>query len=255
MRHTTWMTASAVFFGLASVLATPDTAAACRLGIGDRVWQDNNGNGIQYPGEPGINGVRVTISPGFFANPLDETSFVTSVVTANGPGEFGAGYYLFNGVRCDTDYTIAVDASTLPAGVQPTLVRVGADSALDYEIDCRLVRDFSNYAITPHTDTPKKLVSLLFYLPEDESMKALGTSLYAPIDPNFRCEGRKHHAFGAFKRITTMPYLPNTLFGFFKTDNAFHGVERIEMPRIQRDSVLYNIYVRNVGRRSPATQA
>jgi hypothetical protein len=95
------------------------------------VWQDNNGNGIQDPGEPGINGVRVTISPGFFANPLDETSFVTSVVTANGPGEFGAGYYLFNGVRCDTDYTIAVDASTLPAGVQPTLVRVGADSALD----------------------------------------------------------------------------------------------------------------------------
>jgi hypothetical protein len=132
--------------------------------------------------------------------------------------------------------------------------RFGADSALDYDIECRLVRDFSNYAITPHTDTPKKLVSLLFYLPEDESMKALGTSLYAPIDPNFRCEGRMHHAFGAFKRITTMPYLPNTLFGFFKTDNAFHGVERIEMPRIQRDSVLYNIYVRNVGRRSPATQ-
>lgn len=116
---------------MGAVLATPNDALACRLGIGDRVWQDNNGNGIQDAGEPGINGVRVTISPGFYSNPLDPNSLVTSVVTSNGPGDFGAGYYLFNGVDCDVDYTIAVDLSTVPAGFQGTLIRVGVDSAVD----------------------------------------------------------------------------------------------------------------------------
>ncbi len=138
---------------------------------------------------------------------------------------------------------------------EAAMQRFGADSELDFEFECRLVRDFSNYAIAPHTDAPRKLVSLLFYLPADESMKALGTSLFAPNDPAFRCEGREHHAFGKFKKIATMPYVPNSLFGFFKTDNAFHGVERIDRPRTQRDSVLYNIYVKNVDRRSPVAQA
>lgn len=130
--------------------------------------------------------------------------------------------------------------------------RFGADAELDYLLECRLVRDFSNYSIAPHTDTPRKLVSLLFYLPADDSMAALGTSIYVPIDPAFRCDGNSHHSFSSFKKVATMPYLPNSLFGFFKTDSAFHGVERIERPRTQRDSVLYNIYTSNVGRRASA---
>jgi hypothetical protein len=128
--------------------------------------------------------------------------------------------------------------------------RFGQDSELDFELECRLVRDFSNYAISPHTDTPRKLVSLLFYMPSDDSMRELGTSIFAPNDPNFRCDGRAHHPFKNFKKVMTAPYLPNSLLGFFKTDRAFHGVERIERPRTQRDSLLYNIYVKHVGKRS-----
>ncbi|MCP4660635.1 MAG: hypothetical protein GY856_34985, partial [bacterium] len=30
-----------------------------RANVGDRVWNDLNGDGIQDAGEPGINGVRV----------------------------------------------------------------------------------------------------------------------------------------------------------------------------------------------------
>jgi hypothetical protein len=122
--------------------------------------------------------------------------------------------------------------------------RFGQHAGIDFELECRLVRDFSNYAITPHTDAPRKLVSLLFYMPRDDSMKELGTSLFVPKVEGFRCEGREHHPFSAFKKVMTAPYLPNTLLGFFKTDNAFHGVERIERPRTQRDSILYNIYTR-----------
>jgi len=127
--------------------------------------------------------------------------------------------------------------------------RFGQDCELDFEPECRLVRDFSNYAISPHTDSPRKVVSLLFYMPGDDSMKDLGTSIYVPNDPDFRCEGHTHHPFQNFKKVVTAPYLPNSLLGFFKTDRAFHGVERIDRPRTQRDSVLYNIYVKNVAQR------
>jgi hypothetical protein len=130
------------------------------------------------------------------------------------------------------------------------IARFGADAELDFETECRLVRDFSNYAISPHTDTPRKVVSLLFYMPPDDSMKELGTSIYVPIDPAFRCDGRAHHPFEKFKGVVTARYLPNTLFGFFKTDQAFHGVQRIDRARVRRDLLLYNIYAKQVTRRA-----
>jgi hypothetical protein len=93
-------------------------------------------------------------------------------------------------------------------------------------------------------------VSLLFYLPPDDSMRHLGTSIYAPRDPTLRCEGTAHHPFERFKRVATMEYRPNTLFGFFKTDRAFHGVDPIADERVERDLLLYNIYVTKLVRRT-----
>jgi hypothetical protein len=134
---------------------------------------------------------------------------------------------------------------------QPSLAeRFGADVEPRVETDNRLVRDFTTYAISPHTDSPRKLVSLLFYLPPDDSMRHLGTSIYAPRDPTLRCEGTAHHPFERFKRVATMEYRPNTLFGFFKTDRAFHGVDPIADERVERDLLLYNIYVTKLVRRT-----
>ena len=124
--------------------------------------------------------------------------------------------------------------------------RFGAGATVSTEIDARLVRDFTSYAIGPHTDTPRKLVSLLFYLPRDESMSHLGTSIYAAIDPSFRCEGKRHHDFKGFKRVADMPYVPNALFAFFKTDRSFHGVDTITDSNVERNLLLYNIYVHAV---------
>jgi hypothetical protein len=114
------------------MLAAPTDALACHPGIGDRVWLDSNGNGIQDPGEAGINGVRVTISPGYLSDPGDPGSpVITSRITGTGPGTFGDGYYLFMGVDCLRDYTIAVDPTTLPAGYVATSIRVGSNRATD----------------------------------------------------------------------------------------------------------------------------
>jgi len=124
--------------------------------------------------------------------------------------------------------------------------RFGSGAQVRTTIESRLVRDYSNYAIAPHTDTPRKLVSLLFYVPPDDSMVDLGTSIYAPKDPSLRCEGTNQHTFEQFNKVATMAFRPNSLFGFFKTDRAFHGVDRIAAPGIVRDLLLYNIYVGKV---------
>ncbi len=74
--------------------------------LGDRVWNDLNGNGVQDPGEPGINDVQVFLldSDG---NPLDQ------MVTADD------GNYTFENVPAGS-YTVTVNTATLPGGATPT---------------------------------------------------------------------------------------------------------------------------------------
>ena len=45
-------------------MRTSATTRDCRgqATIGDTVWYDDNGDGIQQPGEPGIPGVTVVVS-------------------------------------------------------------------------------------------------------------------------------------------------------------------------------------------------
>ncbi len=88
-----------------------------------------------------------------------------------------------------------------------------------------------------------KLISLLFYCPDDDSRKHLGTSIYTPIDPDFRCAGGPHYPHERFTKVATMEYRPNALFAFFKTDNSFHGVDPIRDADVLRDLMLYDIRV------------
>jgi hypothetical protein len=131
------------------------------------------------------------------------------------------------------------------------LERFGLDTKIEYEVDVRLVRDFTNYSIGPHTDAPQKLASLLFYLPPDESMSHLGTGVYAPKDPAFRCEGGPHYGFELFRRVATAPFRPNSLLAFPKLARSFHGVERIADRAVERNLLLYNLYVTKLIKRMP----
>jgi hypothetical protein len=93
----------------------------------------------------------------------------------------------------------------------------------------RLSRDTPGYFIGPHTD--KEKMSILYYLAEDESKPHLGTSIYVPKQKGFKCNGRRHHPFEDFKRVKTIPYHPNTGFGFNRCDWSFHGVEKTDALR------------------------
>ena len=105
-----------------------------------------------------------------------------------------------------------------------------------------LVQDTTRYSLGPHTDAPRKVITFLFYLPKDESQSHLGTSLYVPKDRDFRCPGGPHYPHAHFDRVWTMPFLPNSLFIFVKTDTSFHGVEPVMDPDTRRWLLLYDIF-------------
>lgn len=123
--------------------------------------------------------------------------------------------------------------------------RFGDARKMEFHDEALLVQDYTAYSLGPHTDRPEKVVSFLFYLPADDSLAHLGTSIYMPKDPSFVCAGGPHHPFEKFHRVVTMPFLPNTLFAFLKTPNAFHGVEPVTEANVRRDLLLYDIKVKN----------
>ena len=112
---------------------------------------------------------------------------------------------------------------------------------IDINPDALIVTDTSNYSIGPHTDVPARIISLLFYCPDDANMSHLGTSIYAPKEPGFSCEHGQHYEFDQFNRVETFQYLPNSMLGFVRTNNSFHGVETIFENHIKRDLLLYHI--------------
>ncbi len=112
---------------------------------------------------------------------------------------------------------------------------------LSYRGEVFLMRDLTSYSLGPHTDSPAKLVSVLFYLPERDARPDLGTALYLPKDRNFTCPGGPHHPFELFERVITLPYKRNALLAFPKTAQCFHGVEPVTTADTKRDLMLFDI--------------
>jgi FkbM family methyltransferase len=132
------------------------------------------------------------------------------------------------------------------AALQPRLSKImAAEGSIRSRGDALLVADHTRYAIGPHTDAPHRLVSFLFYLPQDDSMRELGTSIYRPKDPNFVCWGGPHHPFEPFERVRTVDFLPNRLVAFPKTERSFHGVEAITRENVSRHLLINNIRLLN----------
>lgn len=121
--------------------------------------------------------------------------------------------------------------------------RFGRRDQSEYWSDAVLVEDHSTHSIGPHTDHPRKAVTLLFYLPGDDSQAHLGTSIYVPKDADFRCSGLAHHSCDRFNCVSTFPFVPNALVMFAKTDNSFHGIEPIDDASCRRWLLMLNINV------------
>src|SRR5262249_30543055 len=67
-------------------------APPCSATIGDSVWNDLNNNGVQDPGEPGLDGITVQLK--------DSGGNVVATTATD-----GAGFYQFTGL-CPGTYTV-----------------------------------------------------------------------------------------------------------------------------------------------------
>jgi hypothetical protein len=123
--------------------------------------------------------------------------------------------------------------------------RFGNAREQEFVNEAMLVQDYSTYSLPPHTDAPAKVLSFLFYLPPDDSLAHLGTSIYLPKNRRHVSDGTTHHKREYFDKLVTLPFVPNSLFAFLKTPNAFHGVEPVLERDVRRDLVLYDIKVRD----------
>ena len=92
--------------------------------LGDRVWYDQNQNGIQDPNEPGYNGITVEL----YANATCSGMPIASTVTGSGPAGFGDGYYQFSNLLAG-DYCVQFE--DIPAGWVISPANQGTDDALD----------------------------------------------------------------------------------------------------------------------------
>lgn len=113
-------TANAVPVSITSagqIVTTADVGFGTFGAIGDFVWNDLNGNGIQDTGEVGIPGVTVNL--------YNSSNVLIATTTTN-----ASGNYLFNNLVAGT-YSVDVVESTLPSGYIPSPANVPPDDTKD----------------------------------------------------------------------------------------------------------------------------
>jgi hypothetical protein len=110
-----------------------------------------------------------------------------------------------------------------------------------------LYTDLNGYAIKPHPDTRRKVLTMQIYLPQDESQRELGTTIYK-ISPMGIFAWK---SYGLVKD-KTVPFLPNTGYAFVVIHPAYsllrsswHGREAINVPVERPRLSILNTYYRD----------
>jgi hypothetical protein len=130
---------------------------------------------------------------------------------------------------------------------EPLRARFGEEQSWpEVSVEPQLIRHRAGYFLGPHSDLYTKLVVLLIYLAPDESASHLGTSLYSPKDAGFSCPNSTHYPFEDFRRVKTLPYKPNSMLAFMRSDISFHGVEPLSEKDVNnncsRDLIQYVLH-------------
>ncbi len=107
-----------------------------------------------------------------------------------------------------------------------------------------LYADFDGYAIKPHPDTRRKVLTVLVYMPEDDSHPELGTSVYK-VSPM----GVFHWKSYGLVKVKTAPFTRNTGFAFVVIHPAhsllhtsWHGRDTIALDNSRPRMTILNTY-------------
>lgn len=107
--------------------------------------------------------------------------------------------------------------------------------------------------INPHTDSTKKLISLMFYFPDDqvlslEQQKNFGTKFYINDMQNYKNEHLEDNYlieqfYNSSKLACETKFERYHLYGFIRNSKSWHTVEKISAPKNYfRKSINYNIF-------------
>jgi hypothetical protein len=94
-----------------------------------------------------------------------------------------------------------------------------------------LTRDIAGYKIGIHPDTRWKGMTIQLYLPRDLSIEHVGTVFH------------ERDADGSYRRVTRMPFAPNTGYAFAVGKDTYHSVDTVGPEVRTRDSILLTYFV------------
>ena len=94
------------------------------------------------------------------------------------------------------------------------------------DFDWMLTCDHPGYALRPHTDHPRKMITFLLYLSEKvEGGTAPGTSVYSPCSNRVRAWDSVRAKKGKFAEVFRASHVEGHFLAFVKSDISWHGVE------------------------------
>jgi hypothetical protein len=105
---------------LLGVLCIDGEPSACAASVSGRVWRDDDLDGIEAEGEPGLAGVTVALRAA-------EETVATGITDADGA-------FAFDGL-CAGDYVLVLDEATLPDGFVPTTCAGGPCSPFEVTLE------------------------------------------------------------------------------------------------------------------------
>ncbi|MFN8445053.1 MAG: SdrD B-like domain-containing protein [Caldilineaceae bacterium] len=97
------------------------------VSVGDRVWYDDNKNGLQDQGEQGVKAVQVTLFDAVTGQAVTKDIDGNPIQPQQTNGN---GNYLFNNLPAGS-YYVVFDLNTLPPGYVVTTPNVGSNSEID----------------------------------------------------------------------------------------------------------------------------
>ncbi|MBK7635345.1 MAG: carboxypeptidase regulatory-like domain-containing protein [Saprospiraceae bacterium] len=121
--NSTTNTTGAINLGAGETNLTIDAGLLRPASLGDFVWDDQNGNGVQDAGEPGISGVIVSLEDAS-GNPARDIN--NNIITSTTTGSNGS--YQFTNLRPGVVYVVKF---TAPSGYQPSSADRGGDDTKD----------------------------------------------------------------------------------------------------------------------------
>eukprot|EP00242_Pyramimonas_sp_CCMP2087_P009320 CAMPEP_0198210212 /NCGR_PEP_ID=MMETSP1445-20131203/19960_1 /TAXON_ID=36898 /ORGANISM="Pyramimonas sp., Strain CCMP2087" /LENGTH=322 /DNA_ID=CAMNT_0043884213 /DNA_START=36 /DNA_END=1004 /DNA_ORIENTATION=- len=118
--------------------------------------------------------------------------------------------------------------------------------------DFRVQTDMTGYSIGVHPDSPKKILTMMFYVPvDDQTVYDYGTCLHT----NKQYQQRDLSKNGVAPCLKKFMFGSNTGYSFVVNDHSYHSVDTVGKHHGVRNTILVNWYDQKTSSASPAARA